>query len=61
MDSLKQLSIEELVDLLSTQTSLFIQMHTVGASDMEFQKCKQLIREVQAEIDSRKVRTDSSR
>ena len=44
---------EELVDVLSTQTSLFIQMHTQGASKTEFQECKELIQAVQIEIKSR--------
>ena len=54
INELKKLSLEELVDLLSTQTSLLIQMHTSGASDEEFEKCKSLIQLVQQEIKSRK-------
>lgn len=54
INELKKLSLEELVDLLSTQTSLLIQMHARGASDEEFEKCKSLIQLVQQEIKSRK-------
>jgi len=54
MENLHKLSIEELVDILSTQTSLYIQMHTEGANDTEFQKCRQLIKVIQEEIKSRK-------
>jgi hypothetical protein len=44
----------ELVEILSTQTSLLIQMHSQGASQIEFKKCTQLIEQVQEEIKSRK-------
>ena len=44
----------ELVDILSTQTSLLTQMHSQGTSQIEFQDCTQLIKQVQEEIDSRK-------
>ena len=44
----------ELVDILSTQTSLLILMHNEGASQTEFKKCTQLIQQVQEEIKSRK-------
>ena len=58
MDNLKHLSTEQLVDILSTQTSLFIQMHTTGASETEFEKCKLLIQSVQAEIKARSQSKD---
>ena len=54
MNDVKHLTLEELVDTLSTQTSLFIQMHSEGASETEFQECKQLIQAIQEEIKSRK-------
>jgi hypothetical protein len=44
----------ELVDILSTQTSLLIQMHSQGTSQIEFKECTQLIQQVQEEINSRK-------
>jgi len=53
-NALKQLSTEELVDLVSTQTLLYIQMHEQGASKVEFEQCKQLIQSVQKEINVRK-------
>lgn len=43
MSDLSKLTNEQLVDILSTQTSLLIQMHTQGANKTEFQKCKLLI------------------
>ena len=45
----------ELVDILSTQTSLLIQMNSEGANQMEFEQCTQLIQQVQQEIKSRKT------
>ena len=54
MDSLSKLSVDELVDLLSEQTSLYVQMHTEDASEKEFQKCRLLLQAVQAEINSRR-------
>ena len=54
MYHLDKLSMAELVDILSTQTSLLIQMHSQGTSQIEFKDCTQLIQQVQEEIDSRK-------
>ena len=54
MDNLKSLNIDELVDLLSEQTSLYVKMHTEGATEKEFHKCRLLLQAVQAEIKSRK-------
>lgn len=54
MDNLNRLNIDELVDILSEQTSLYVQMHTDGASEKEFQKCRLLLHAVQAEIKSRR-------
>ena len=54
MNNLNKLSIDELVDLLSEQTSLYVQMHTDGASEKEFLKCRLLLDAVQAEIKSRR-------
>ena len=50
MDNLNKLNTEELVDLLSEQTTLYVQMHMEGVSKTEFQKCRLLIEAVQAEI-----------
>ena len=44
----------QLVDILSTQTSLYIQMHLERVSDTEFKKCRELIKAVQEEIKARK-------
>ena len=53
MDNLRSLNIDELVDLLSEQTSLYVKMHTDGASENEFHECSLLLQAVQAEIKSR--------
>ena len=53
MDNLSILNTEELVDMLSTQTTLYLQMQVEGASQIEFQNCSLLIQQVQAEIKSR--------
>ena len=54
MNHLNKLSMAELVDILSTQTSLLIQMQSQGTSQIEFKECTQLIQQVQEEINSRK-------
>lgn len=54
MENLHNLTIEELVDILSTQTTLYVQMHVEGTTQVEFQRCWLLIHAVQAEIRSRK-------
>ena len=54
MYHLDKLTMAELVDILSTQTSLLTQMHSQGTSQIEFKDCTQLIQQVQEEIDSRK-------
>jgi hypothetical protein len=54
MDNLKKLNISQLVDILSTQTSLYIHVHLEGVSDTEFKKCRELIKAVQEEIKARK-------
>ena len=54
MDDLSNLTKEQLVDILSTQTSLLMQMHIQGADYIEFEKCSSLVEAVQAEIKSRK-------
>jgi hypothetical protein len=54
MRNLDKLTLEELIDILSTQTSLFLQLHEEGANKIEFEKCKQLIKAVQVEIKARK-------
>jgi len=53
MENLHRHNIEELVDILSTQTRLYVKMHVEGTSQIEFQKCWLLLRAVQAEIKSR--------
>ena len=53
MENLQTLNIDELVDILSTQTTLYIQMHAEGTTQAEFQKCRLMIQAVQAEIKSR--------
>ena len=45
---------EELVDALSEQTSLYVQMHTEGASEKEFLKCRLMLPAIQEEIKSRR-------
>ena len=54
MDDLSNLTKEQLVDILSTQTSLLMQMHIQGAGNIEFEKCNSLIEAVHREIKSRK-------
>lgn len=54
MENLHKLNIEELVDILSTQTTLYLQMQVEGTSQIEFQRCWLLVHAVQAEIKSRR-------
>ena len=45
MENLRDLTIDELIEILSTQTSLYVLMHSEGASEKDFQNadyyCKQ--------------------
>jgi hypothetical protein len=54
MEDLKRLDMDVLVDLLSTQTSAYIQMHALGASKGEFKKTQLQVEAIQAEIKSRR-------
>jgi len=53
MENLHSLNMEELVDILSTQTALYVKMHGEGASERDFQKCKVLVEAIQEEINCR--------
>ena len=52
--NLNNTGIDELIDILSEQTSLYVQMHSEGASEKELQKCRLMLQAVQAEIKSRR-------
>jgi hypothetical protein len=53
MENLHSLTIDELVDVLSTQTTLYVKMHVEGATRTEFEKCWLMMKAVQAEIKAR--------
>ena len=53
-NNLNILNIDELVDILSEQTSLYLEMHSDGASEKELRKCLLSLEAVQAEIKSRR-------
>jgi len=44
---------EELVDILSTQTALYVKIHVERASKRDFQKCILLVEAIQEEIKCR--------
>jgi hypothetical protein len=54
MEKLSSLKTAELVDILSTQTRLYMQMQAGDAGEIEFEQCRLLIKLVQEEIKSRK-------
>ena len=60
MEDLKKLNMDALVDLLSTQTSSYIQMHTMSASKGEFKKTQLAVEAIQAEIRFRRKAASSS-
>lgn len=60
MEDLKKLNMEALVDLLSMQTSAYIQMHTMGATKGEFKKTQLQVEAIQAEIKIRRQAASSS-
>lgn len=60
MEDLKKLDMDDLVNLLSTQTSGYIQMHTMGASKGEFKKTQLVVEAIQAEIKFRRNAASSS-
>ena len=53
-NNLNSLNIDELIDILSAQTSLYLEMHSDGASEKELKKCLLSLEAVQAEIKSRR-------
>lgn len=61
MEDLKSLDMDALVDLLSTKTSAYIQMHTLDASKSEFKKTQLHVEAIQAEIKSRRKAASSSK
>jgi hypothetical protein len=54
MKDLQLLSLTDLLDLLTEETTRYVQMISRGARDDEFQKCKELILRLQTEIERRK-------
>lgn len=60
MEDLKKLNTDVLVDRLSTQTSAYIQMHSMGASKGEFKKTQLQVEAIQAEFKSRMKALSSS-
>ena len=59
MEDLKKLNMDVLVDLLSTRTSAYIQMHTMGASKGEFKKTQLQVEAIQSDFKSR-IKSPSS-
>lgn len=54
MDDFKQLSMEELVDVLAQKTQKFTQLLVEKKFNGEYQQCKEMIQHLLAEIELRK-------
>lgn len=54
MQSLKEMEFTALLDLLARQTAAYTRMMSSGATQAEFDQCKNLIAGIQEEILSRK-------
>jgi hypothetical protein len=54
MENLKLVEIPALIDMLAEQTTLYTKMLASRSSHEEFEQCRQRIKEIQQEIQSRK-------
>ena len=54
LENLLQLNNEELIDLLSKQTDIYVRMQSMCASEEEFARCKLLLRAIHRELEQRK-------
>jgi hypothetical protein len=55
MSELKKMALDDLVDLLSSQTFTYMKLLRAGATREQFQKLREQIREIQLEIETRKT------
>jgi hypothetical protein len=55
MQDLKQKGLSELFDMLAEQTTHYMKILTMGASKEQFEMSREIIREIQLEIESRKL------
>ena len=54
MESLRNLEMTVLVDMLATYTEKYLKMQSDGGAEEEFAKCSLTVKAIQNEIDSRK-------
>jgi multidrug resistance efflux pump len=54
MEDLTQIELSDLYDLLAQQTNRYMKMLSEGATKQEFDQCREIIIDIQAEIQSRK-------
>jgi hypothetical protein len=54
MENIRLAKTPELIDLLSEETALYTKLHSSGGSHEEFERCRQMIKELQQEIELRK-------
>jgi hypothetical protein len=58
MENLHQASFNDLIDMLSTQTAIYMTMLRNRATREEFEKCRDGIKQIQLEIEQRKSVND---
>jgi hypothetical protein len=54
MHDLAQIELSDLYDLLAQQTNRYMKMLSEGATKQEFDQCREIIIDIQTEIQSRK-------
>jgi hypothetical protein len=60
MLELKNLSLPDLVDLLSDETAYYMKLHQEGAEDNLMYKSREIMKQLQTEIEQRKILESSN-
>ena len=59
-DDLSHIKIDDLFDMLTVQTNRYMKMFSDGATRVEFNKCREMIIDIQTEIQERHNRDENS-
>ena len=59
-DDLSHIKIDDLFDMLTVQTNRYMKMLSDGATRVEFNKCREMIIDIQTEIQERHNRDENS-
>jgi len=59
-DDLSHIKLDDLFDMLTVQTNRYMKMLSDGATRVEFNKCREMIIDIQTEIQERHDRAENS-